>query len=97
MHVAPYEREYEVIATELLVAWVAIIVAAVWIIRQQIELNKRDEVLDSAEEALEEAHKTVDIYQRVLTDVAIGQATLEATEDGHIIATHRALGKVSLH
>jgi len=82
---------------ELIVAWVALVIAAGWIIWQQLELNRRDEVLDEAEDALEQAHKTVDIYQRILTDVAMEQATLEVTADGHIIATHRSLGKVSLH
>jgi len=86
-----------VIATELIVSWVAVIIAAAWVIRQQIELNKRDDILDEVEEALEQADKALDIYQQVLTDVAIGQATLEVTDDGHIIATHRSFGKISLH
>ena len=85
------------IATELIVSWVAVIIAAAWVIRQQIELNKRDDILDEVEEALEQADKALDIYQQVLTDVAIGQATLEVTDDGHIIATHRSFGKISLH
>lgn len=85
------------IATELLVAWAAIIVAAGWIIRQHIELNKQDELLEEAETALEAASEAVDLYQTVLRDVAIGHATLEATDDGRIIATHRSAGKVSLH
>jgi hypothetical protein len=86
-----------VVATELLVAWAAILIAAVWIIKQQLELNAKNDVLESAEEALEQASEAVDIYQHVLRDVAMGQATLEVTNDGNIIATHRSLGKVSLH
>jgi hypothetical protein len=86
-----------VVATELLVAWAAILIAAVWIIKQQLELNAKNDVLESAEEALEQASEAVDIYQHVLRDVAMGQTTLEVTNDGHIIATHRSLGKVSLH
>jgi predicted transcriptional regulator len=39
----------------------------------------------------------VDMYQQVLSDVAIGQATLEVTDDGYIIATHSAFGKVQIH
>lgn len=85
------------IATELLVSWAALIVAALWVIRQELELRRRDEVLDSAEEALEAAHEAIDIHRQVLTDVAYGHATLEVTQDGHIIATHRSAGKVSLH
>ena len=85
------------VATELLVAWAAILIAAVWIIKQQLELNAKNDVLESAEEALEQASEAVDIYQHVLRDVAMGQATLEVTNDGNIIATHRSLGKVSLH
>lgn len=73
------------------------IIAGGWIIYQQLRINEMEEVYDSAEEALEAAHRAVDIYQTVLRDVAIGHATLEVTDDGHIIATHRALGKVSLH
>jgi hypothetical protein len=83
--------------TELLVAWTAIVIAAVWIVRQQLELNRRDEILDEAEAALETADKTVTLYQQILTDVAHNQATLEITDDGHIIATHRSFGKVSVH
>jgi hypothetical protein len=83
--------------TELLVAWTAIVIAAVWIVRQQLELNRRDEILDEVEEALETADKTVTLYQQILTDVAHNQATLEITDDGNIIATHRSFGKVSVH
>ena len=53
--------------------------------------------MDEAEEALEAADKAVGLYQRVLMDVANKQATLEVTEDGHIIATHGAFGKVQIH
>jgi hypothetical protein len=83
--------------TELLVAWTAIVIAAVWIVRQQLELNRRDEILDEVEEALETADKTVTLYQQILTDVAHNHATLEITDDGHIIATHNSFGKVSVH
>ena len=53
--------------------------------------------MDDAVNALEKADKTVTIYQQVLTDVALNQATLEVTDDGHIIATHISFGKVQVH
>ena len=85
------------IANELLVAMVALVVAAVWVVRQQLTINSMDEVMDDAVNALEKADKTVTIYQQVLTDVALNQATLEVTDDGHIIATHNSFGKVQVH
>jgi hypothetical protein len=53
--------------------------------------------MDEAEEALEAADKAVGLYQDLLMDVAHKQATLEVTDDGHIIATHVAFGKVQIH
>lgn len=85
------------IATELLVSWVAIVAAAAWVIYLWQELRDRDDTLKEAEAALEAADKTIDLYQTILRDVAIGHATLEVTNDGRIIATHCAAGKVSLH
>lgn len=85
------------IPSELLVAWGAIVLAAVWIIWQQRKLNEQDEALENAEAALEAADQAINIYQHVFRDVAIGHTTLEVTDEGHIIATHCAAGKVSLH
>jgi hypothetical protein len=85
------------IPTELLVAMAALVLAAVWIVRQELKLKHMDSICDDAVDALEKAHKTVDMYQQVLSDVAIGQATLEVTDDGYIIATHSAFGKVQIH
>jgi ATP/maltotriose-dependent transcriptional regulator MalT len=100
-----------VIATELLVARAAIVIAAVWIVYLQRKLSGQDEVLKSAEAALEAADEAIEsseaarkaaeaainIYQHVLRDVAIGHTTLEMTDDGRIVATHGSFGKVSLH
>lgn len=97
MHAPPYERTHEVIPTELLVAWAAIVIAAIWIIRQHIELRDRDAILKEVETALEAADKAVTMYQTILTDVAYGHTTLEVTEDGRIIATHRSAGQVQIH
>lgn len=85
------------IPIELLVAWGALLIAGGWIIRQQLKLNEQNDTLESAEAALEEADKALDVYQHVLRDVAIGHTILEMTHDGYIIATHRTLGKASLH
>jgi ATP/maltotriose-dependent transcriptional regulator MalT len=85
------------ITPEILVAGAALCIAAGWIVYQYLALQEADAILNSAEEALQAAHKAVDIYQRVLTDVAHNQATLEVTDDGHIIATHHAIGKVQVH
>ena len=85
------------IPTELLVAMAALVLAAVWIVRQELKLKHMDSICDDAVDALEKAHKTVDMYQQVLSDVAIGQATLEVTDDGYIIATHIAFGKIQIH
>lgn len=82
---------------ELVVAWGALVIAACWIIYQQLELRGCNEAMEQAEEALEAAHKAVDMYQVVLRDVAIGHTTLEVMEDGRIIATHRSAGQVSVH
>ena len=90
-------RGENMIATELLVAMAALVLAAVWVVRQQQKINSMDEAMDDAVDALEKADKTVTIYQQVLSDVAIGQATLEVTNDGHIIATHISFGKVQVH
>lgn len=85
------------IANELLVAMAALVLAAIWVVRQQQRINSMDEAMDDAVDALEKADKAVDTYQQVLSDVAIGQATLEVTDDGHIIATHISFGKVQVH
>lgn len=84
-------------APELIASLCANVAAIGWIIWQQIEMHRRDKVLDDAEEALEAADKVVNLYQHVLTDVAYGHATLEVKDNGVIIATHRSAGKVSLH
>ena len=85
------------IANELLVAMAALVLAAVWIVRQELQLKHLDSVCDDAIDALEKADKTVDMYQQVLSDVAIGHATLEVTNDGHVVATHISFGKVQVH
>lgn len=85
------------IPTELLVAWAAIVVAAIWIIRQHIELRDRDAILAEVETALEAADKSLELYQTILRDVAIGHATLEVTNDGNIVATHCSFGKAQIH
>ena len=85
------------IPNELLVAMAALVLAAVWIVRQELTIKHMDSICDDAVDALEKAHKTVDMYQQVLSDVAIGQATLEVTHDGYIIATHIAFGKIQIH
>ncbi len=85
------------IPTELFVSWVALVIAAAWIIHQWQELRERDDILEETEAALKAADKTLDLYQTILRDVAIGHATLEVTNDGRIIATHCSAGKVSLH
>ena len=85
------------LAPELIVSLCANVAAIGWIIWQQVEMRRRDKVLDDAETALEAADKAVDLYQHVLTDVAYGHTTLEVKDNGVIIATHRSAGKVSLH
>ena len=85
------------IPTELFVSWVALVIAAAWIIHQWQELRERDDILEETEAALEAADKSLDLYQTILRDVAIGHATLEITDDGRITATHCSVGKVSLH
>ena len=85
------------IPTELFVSWVALVIAAAWIIHQWQELRERDDILEKTKAALKAADKTLDLYQTILRDVAIGHATLEVTNDGRIIATHCSAGKVSLH
>ena len=85
------------IAGEFLVLAAALVAATFYIVRLQAELGDCNEAMDEAEEALEAADKAVELYQRVLMDVANKQATLEVTDDGHIIATHGAFGKVQIH
>ena len=85
------------IANELLVAMATLVLAAIWIVRQELKLKHMDDTCDDAIDALEKAHKAVDTYQQVLSDVAIGQATLEVTDDGSILATHSSFGKVQVH
>lgn len=85
------------IAGEFLVLAAALVAATIYIVRLQAELGDCNEAMDEAEEALEAADKAVELYQRVLMDVANKQATLEVTDDGHIIATHRSFGKVQVH
>ena len=85
------------IPLELVVAWGALVIAACWIIYQQLELRGCGEAMEQAEEALEEAHTAIDTYQVILRDVAIGHTTLEIMEDGRIIATHRSAEQVSVH
>ncbi len=85
------------IPTELLVAGAALVLAAVWIVRQQLVINGQDDAMEAAYEALQSADKTVDLLKQVLYDVAHNQATLEVTDDGRIIATHCSAGKVQTH
>jgi hypothetical protein len=86
-----------VIPPELIVSWLAMIVAAIWIVHLQRRIDRMEEVYDNAEEALEAAHEAVDTYHRILTDVALNQATLEITHDGHIVATRIADREASRH
>lgn len=85
------------IPPELIVSWLAMIVAAIWIVHLQRRIDRMEEVYDNAEEALEAAHEAVDTYHRILTDVALNQATLEITHDGHIVATRIADREASRH
>lgn len=85
------------IPMELVVAWGAIVIAACYIIYQHLELRNSNEAMDQAEEALEAADKAVTIYQTILTDVAYGNTTLEVTDDGRIIATHKSAGQAQVH
>lgn len=85
------------IPLELVVAWGAIVIAACYIIYQQLELRNCDETMGQAEEALEAAHKAVDLYQVIIRDVAMGHTTLEVTDDGRIIATHCSAGQAQVH
>lgn len=85
------------IPMELVVAWGAIVIAACYIIYQHVELRNSNEAMDQAEEALQAADKAVTIYQTILTDVAHGVTTLEVTDDGRIIATHKSAGQAQVH
>lgn len=85
------------IPMELVVAWGAIVIAACYIIYQHLELRGSTEAMDQAEEALEAADKAVTMYQAILTDVAYGNTTLEVTDDGRIIATHKSAGQAQVH
>lgn len=85
------------IAPELLMAWAAMIVAALWIVRLELALRRKDEILDSVEEALEAADEAIDMYHRTLTNVAIGHTKLELTHDGQIIETAATDREVPRH
>jgi hypothetical protein len=85
------------IAGEFLVLAAALVAATIYIVRLQAELGDCNEAMDEAEEALEAADKAVEVYQRVLMDVAHNHTTLEVTEDGTLIATHRSFGKIQIH
>jgi hypothetical protein len=85
------------IAGEFLILAAALVAATIYIVRLQAELGDCNEAIEEAEEALEAADKAVELYQQVLMDVAHNQATLEVTDDGSIVATHRAFGKVQVH
>lgn len=85
------------IPPELIISWVAMIVAAIWIGHLQRRIDRMEEVYASAEEALEAADKAVTTYHRILTDVALNQATLEITHDGDIVATRIADREVRKH
>ncbi len=85
------------IPTELLVAGAALVLAAVWIVRQQLVISGQNDAMEAAYEALQSADKTVDLLKQVLYDVAHNQATLEVTDDGRIIATHRSFGETQIH
>jgi hypothetical protein len=88
---------HQVITTELIVSWLAMIVAAIWIVHLQRRIDQMEEVYSDAEEALEAAHEAVDAYHRILTDVALNQATLEITHEGNIVATRVADRDASRH
>lgn len=85
------------IPTELVVAWGAIVIAACYIIYQHIELAGNNDAMKEAEEALEAAHNTVDLYQRIIRDVAAGITVLEITHEGNITATRVADREVQVH
>jgi hypothetical protein len=86
-----------VIPPELLIAWGAMIVAAIWIVHQQDKITDMEDTFTEAEEALEAADEAVNTYHRILTDVALGQATLEITHDGNIVAARVADREIQKH
>lgn len=85
------------IPPELWVAWTAMVVAAIWIVRQQDKITDMEDTFTGAEGALEAAEEAIDLYRHVLTDVALGQAVLEITHDGQIIATRTADRAIQKH
>ena len=83
--------------TSVIVAMVALIVAAGYIVYLHHQLGDAEEACGEAEEALENADRAVTLYQQVLTDVAYGNAILEVSPNGQIVATKLADREVSLH
>lgn len=83
--------------TSVVVAMAALVVAAGYIVYLHHQLRDAEESCDDAVEALENADRAVTLYQQVLTDVAYGNAILEVSPNGQIIATKLADREVSLH
>lgn len=81
----------------VVIAMVALIVAAGYIIYIHHQLDEAEEACGEAEEALENADRAVTIYQQVLTDVAYGNAILEVSPNGQIVATKLADREAPLH
>lgn len=81
----------------IIIAMAALIVAAGYIVYIHHQLEDAEEACGEAEEALENADRAVTIYQQVLTDVAYGNAILEVSPNGQIVATKLADREAPLH
>ena len=89
--------------TETLTMMAILLVAIVWIIRQEMvlrsikdELEAADDVLDKAEEAVRCVVSENQLLKDVLTDVATGDAHVWI-EDGEVRATRTASGGTPIH
>lgn len=81
----------------VVVAMIALVVAACYIVYLHDQLEDAIKACGEAEEALENADRAVTLYQQVLTDVAYGNAILEVSPNGQIVATKLSDREVSLH
>lgn len=89
--------------TETLTMMAVLLVAIVWIIRQEMvlrrikdELEVADDVLDKAEEAVRCVVSENQLLKDVLTDVAAGDAHVWI-EDGQVRATRTADRETPIH